>query len=67
MDTSTALAYSSVDPTMLIVSLVLAVAMGVINVVIGNKKDFNPVASFFLGALLGLIGIIINLVRKPRI
>jgi hypothetical protein len=44
-----------------------AIVCGIISMLIGQKKNFKMPESFLLGALLGIIGIVIMLVRSPQL
>jgi len=44
-----------------------ALIFGVITAVIGQKKNYPVGESFLWGALLGIIGLIVVVVRRPRL
>jgi predicted RNA-binding Zn-ribbon protein involved in translation (DUF1610 family) len=45
--------------------LVVCLVCGVIAAIIGDRKNLGGASSFFLGAILGIIGIIIVVCQKP--
>jgi hypothetical protein len=47
--------------------IVIALICGAIAAVIGQKKNFNVGHSFLLGAVLGVIGILIVAVQRPNL
>lgn len=47
--------------------IVVWVICGVITLLIGQKKNINPVGSFLMGGLLGLIGIVIMLLLPAEL
>ena len=46
--------------------IVLWLICGIITLLIGRKKNIHPFGSFVLGAVLGLIGIVIILLSADR-